>query len=395
MKNVSLSDYQYDLPTEKIAKYPLKNRSRSKLLIYKHGDVSHHTFSDIVNLLPAESLLVFNNTRVIPARIHFNKSTGAKIEIFLLEPLHPSTVEEAMSIQGKCEWKCMIGNAKRWRIDEPEHIQLESGQVTVTRFGDQHVRFEWNHDSSFANLVQDIGKLPLPPYIKREVESTDEERYQTVYSEPEGAVAAPTAGLHFTDDILNQLDRSGISKDFLTLHVSAGTFQPIKVDDVMEHPMHQEEIVINRSNVENLLSKKHIVSVGTTSLRTMESLYWFGVKLAEDPEAKFSIEKMYPYGNRASLTREESMRNVLAFMDRKKTRQLIGRTEIFIFPGYQFRVVNSLITNYHLPGSTLILLIAAFVGEDWRKIYEAALKNDYRFLSYGDSSLLIPNLANT
>ena len=390
MKNVSLADYQYELPNDKIAKYPLKNRSHSKLLVYRQDNIGHHTFEDITQQLPGDSLLIFNNTRVIPARIHFHKATGAKIEVFLLEPVAPATVEEAMSVTGSCTWQCMIGNAKRWHEAQPEYLQLPGGKLIITRLPEQRVKFEWEHAATFAELVQDIGKLPLPPYIKRAVEAEDEERYQTVYSEPEGAVAAPTAGLHFTEDILEQLLKKGVRQDFLTLHVSAGTFQPINADDITAHPMHQEEIIVTRANVENLLHHDQVIAVGTTSLRTLESLYWYGVKLAKNPEAAFKIEKLYPYEADQPLSRVAALKNVLDLMKQKNANQLVGHTEIFIFPGYEFRIVRSLITNFHLPGSTLVLLIAAFIGADWRKVYESALNNEYRFLSYGDSSLLIP-----
>lgn len=389
MKNVSLADYHYELSTEKIAKYPLKDRGKSKLLKYKSGNISHHTFEDIPGFIDQDSLLVFNNTRVIPARIHFYKKTGAKIEVFLLEPVTPSTVEEAMSTIAYCEWKCLIGNAKKWPENQPELIETETLSVTITRLADQTVSIHWNNKTPFSTLIQQLGKMPLPPYIKRQVEKEDEDRYQTVYAEPEGAVAAPTAGLHFTNSIIHELERRGVTKDFVTLHVSAGTFQPIKADNVMEHPMHQEEIIIIRNNLEKLLSHSKVVSVGTTSLRTLESLYWFGVRLEENPDAPFMVEKMQPYENETTVPKHKALENVLNLMDRKSLNHLIGHTEIFIFPGYQFRIVDALITNFHLPGSTLILLIASFIGEDWRKVYQEALDHEYRFLSYGDSSLLV------
>ncbi len=390
MKNVSLADYHYELPTEKIAKYPLSDRGKSKLLRYRRGTISHHTFEDIPGFIDEGSLLVFNNTRVIPARIHFYKKTGAKIEVFLLEPVTPSTVEEAMNADEYCEWKCMIGNAKKWPENQPELIESGRLSVTITRLADQTVSIRWNDKTPFSTLIQQLGKMPLPPYIKRQVEKEDEDRYQTVYAEPEGAVAAPTAGLHFTNEIIQELETRGVTKDFVTLHVSAGTFQPIKADDITEHPMHQEEIIISRANIEKLLKFPKVISVGTTSLRTLESLYWFGAMLEEDPESSFMVEKMTPYQNDCKLSKQEALKNVLALMERKNLNQLIGHTEIFIFPGYQFRVINALITNFHLPGSTLILLIASFIGENWRQVYKEALTNEYRFLSYGDSSLLIP-----
>lgn len=393
IEDLALANYSYHLPDEKIAKYPLKDRSKSKLLYYHNGNITNSHFDEITNILPSHSLLVFNDTKVIPARIIFHKETGAKIEIFLLDPIAPSQIHETvMASRHECCWKVMIGNARKWKIGTSIHYTLDDHtSLTAYREGDDLVRFTWNSDVSFSEILSQTGHIPLPPYLNRAATKEDIPRYQTVYSRAEGAVAAPTAGLHFTSEILNSLKENGIATDYLTLHVSAGTFQPIKANSVTEHPMHNEQVIVKKQNVEQLLKHESIVSVGTTSMRTMESLYWYGCKLAENPNAVFFIEKLYPYESKNPLSKKESLTQVMEYMERNQLDVLPGNTEIFIFPGYRFRICKGLITNFHLPGSTLILLVAAFVGENWRNIYDFALNNDYRFLSYGDSSLLIPN----
>ena len=383
--SINLKDYHYSLPNERIAKFPLPERSDSKLLCYKSGEIFHDIFKSISTHLPKESLLVFNDTKVIPARLIFHKATGASIEVFLLEPVQPSNYEQNMNARKNCVWHCMIGNSKKWKSEE---IEMENLGLKAKRNKDE-ITFSWEPDRSFSEMLELAGKTPLPPYISRKVTDSDKERYQTVYSKHEGAVAAPTAGLHFTDQLLSKLDKKGITKDYLTLHVSAGTFQPIKAETVNEHPMHRERIIITRENVVNLLKVETIIPVGTTSLRTLESLYWYGVKLLNGKN-EFFIPKLYPYHKSSLPTRTKSLHKVLEFMDQNDLSHLIGHTEIFIFPGYIFRVCSGLITNFHLSGSTLILLVAAMIGEDWKKVYEAALVKNYRFLSYGDSSLLIP-----
>ncbi len=386
--NLKLDDFLYDLPNNKIARQPANERGQSKLLFYDRGSISHHSFSMIEKLLPRESLLVFNDTKVIPARLILYKETGARIEIFLLEPIKPSSVhEEVMNEKKTCSWKCMIGNAKKWKITS--RIMLSTFQFEVIRISENEVQFRWENGSSFSDLLTKIGKIPLPPYIDREVEEEDKARYQTVYSKMKGAVAAPTAGLHFSKEIIEKLNVSKIRTDFLTLHVSAGTFQPIKFEKIEEHPMHNEQVWISKGNIENLLNHKTAIAVGTTSMRTMESLYWYGVKLLQGEE-KFFINKNDPYHLKKE-NRNKALTAILSHMDRHGVDKIGGKTEIFIYPGYEFQICDGLITNYHLPGSTLILLIAAFIGEDWRKVYEEALANDYRFLSYGDSSLLLKN----
>lgn len=390
-ESLDLRAYNYELPEEKIAKYPLKDRASSKLLCYEQGSISHTKFQNISEKLPSNSFLVFNDTKVIPARLIFHKETGARIEIFLLEPIAPSNIyEQVMSGSDPCIWHTMIGNAKKWK-DQPLYMHIGDTVLTASRVAEDQVRFEWNSAESFSDVLTASGKIPLPPYLGREATDEDKPRYQTIYSKNEGAVAAPTAGLHFTEEVMDSLARKGIQKDYLTLHVSAGTFQPIKTDRVADHPMHREQVVLSKSNIENLLQHEQLIPVGTTSMRTMESLFWFGQLLAEDPNTSFFIEKNTPYRNAPVLSKEESLQNVLSFMSEKQLDTLIGHTEIFIYPGYTFRLCKGLITNFHLPGSTLILLVAALIGEDWRKVYNEALANDYRFLSFGDSSLLLPN----
>lgn len=393
-------DYIYHLPDEAIAKHPLPRRDESKLLLYRKSQIAHHTFRELPSLLPSGSRLFFNNTKVIPARLHFHKETGAHIEIFLLQPAAPSTIiSEVLAQTESCSWLCMIGNQKRWKEGSSlEKILNLNGQEVILRARLDSkeqglVHFQWQGSQiSFAELVEASGEVPLPPYLNRKPEAGDKAQYQTVYSLKEGAVAAPTAGLHFTEEVLAKLKETGISTHYLTLHVSAGTFRPIK-GKIENHPMHREQVVISRQNLEDLYKDGgKFIAVGTTSMRTLESLYWYGVKLLKDPEAPFFISKedaFRPSGNLPTL--KSAMGAVLEKMDRSKTDELWGETEIFIVPGYEFKVCQGLLTNFHQPESTLILLVAAFIGPDWRKVYQDALKNNYRFLSYGDSSLLLPD----
>ncbi|WP_436517468.1 S-adenosylmethionine:tRNA ribosyltransferase-isomerase [Ekhidna sp. To15] len=385
--NLQLEDFLFELPEERIAKHPPKERADSKLLFYNKGDISHHEFKNIVSLIPAESLLVFNDTKVIPARIIMHKESGARIEIFLLEPISPSKVhEEVMNATGKCAWKCMIGNARKWK--PATSLSLPDLSLEAVRSGDDEVTFHWDGDATFSDLLTEIGKIPLPPYIDRELEESDQERYQTVYSKMKGAVAAPTAGLHFTTEVIENINAKNIQTDFLTLHVSAGTFQPIKSKNVADHPMHNEQIWVTKKNIENLIKASKVIAVGTTSMRTIESLYWFGVRLLNS-QTDFFIDKNDPY-TFEPINRIAALEAVLNHMNNLGLDKIGGQTEIFIYPGYKFQICEGLITNYHLPGSTLILLVASFIGPDWRTVYESALENDYRFLSYGDSSLLLP-----
>lgn len=394
--STSLDKYLYDLPDEKIAKHPLANREDSKLLYYKNSTISHCSFKEVASLIPKDSLLFLNNTKVIAARLFFHKDTGAQIEVFLTEPILPHTeFQKALKAKNKCTWKCMIGNLKKWKDENVLSLQLNESLTIEARLANREenlVEFSWAGEQEFLEIVEAAGHVPLPPYLNREEEAEDKERYQTVFSELEGAVAAPTAGLHFTEDILSDLQARGISQDRLTLHVSAGTFRPIKDLDFKNHNMHNERIIVNRSNVENILaSKGPIIPVGTTALRTLESLYWFGVKLTKNPEARFFVEKNDPYENKLQgVSLQNAMEALLLKMDNAEQFEIKGETEIFIYPGYEFKVAQGLFTNFHMPGSTLVLLVAAFVGEDWKGIYQEALNNDYRFLSYGDTSLLLP-----
>ena len=388
------SDYSYVLPPDKIAIYPLAQRDSSKLLVYKKGTITHSVFRALPDHLPRNAFLFFNDTKVIPARLHFRKDTGAAIEIFLLNPVDPSPlISETMASTERCSWHCTIGNLKKWA--EGTTLKKEISNLTLeaslTDRRNTVVEFSWKTGQSFAEIIRKSGETPLPPYIKRAPEATDQERYQTVYSHYDGAVAAPTAGLHFTRSVLHELERRDIARDFLTLHVSAGTFQPIKTANPQLHVMHEEQIILNKTNIANLLVPGRLITaVGTTSMRTLESLYWFGARLCIDRRAEFRISQNDPYTITNTPPPAEALAAVVNYMDEQQTDHLIGETSIYIRPGYTFRICKGLITNFHQPASTLILLVAAFVGEDWRKIYDEALRKDYRFLSYGDSSLLLP-----
>ena len=392
---MNTSDYSYLLPTDKIAIYPLPQRDQSKLLIYKQKQITHADFLSLPDYLPENAFLFFNNTKVIPARLHFKKESGAVIEIFLLNPYKPSPLlSETMGTRENCSWHCTIGNLKKWSSGVTLKKRVKDGVTLMASLLDRTtglVEFSWDGQETFADIIRLTGETPLPPYIKRKPEISDSERYQTIYSNAEGAVAAPTAGLHFTTEVFKKLLSKNIKHDFLTLHVSAGTFQPIKTEDPANHVMHEEQVIVNRKNLENLLVTPRLITpVGTTSMRTLESLYWFGVKLLQDPHSEFRISQHDPYLINDPPSKEESLNAVARYMDENQFNEIIGETSIYIRPGYTFRVCQGLITNFHQPASTLILLVAAFIGEDWRRIYEEALNKDYRFLSYGDSSLLIP-----
>jgi len=401
-----LEDFQYHLPEEKIAKHPLPHREQSKLLVYHQRQITDNRFYQLPDLLPHNSSLFFNNTKVIPARLFFRKSgtspePGALIEIFLLQPASPSPViAQAMQAKGSCCWQCMIGNLKKWKVGVLQQTIYINGipcrlEARLIDRANRLICFNWPDAYSFAEVVETAGKVPLPPYLKREATDEDKPRYQTVYSKENGAVAAPTAGLHFTENIMKELGQRSIPMHYFTLHVSAGTFQPIKVQNIQAHPMHAEQMMIQKDVVEALLYQdKKVIAVGTTAMRTLESLYWHGVKLLYFDDKHFHIDKLFPY----ECTHENlpsvptAMQAILQHMEKESLSHLMGETSIFIFPGYQFRICKGLITNFHLPASTLILLVAAFMGEDWHKIYQHALTHDYRFLSYGDSSLLLPEV---
>lgn len=413
-KHIKISDYNYPLPDERIAKFPLAQRDHSKLLIYKHGQVSEDVFYHLPAYLPTGTLMVFNNTKVIQARMHFRKSTGALIEIFLMEPAAPVDYEQIFQTRGHCSWRCMIGNLKKWKegpLQREFDIKGHQFVLTVTRNDSQNVHvatgtnfwidFDWDSDViSFAEILEAIGELPIPPYLNRETVESDKTTYQTVYSKIKGSVAAPTAGLHFTDEVLKQLDAQGIDREELTLHVGAGTFKPVKSQEIDGHEMHSEYIVVRRSTLEKLV--RHdcaAIAVGTTSVRTLESLYYIGVKLQANPDAtenQLHVNQWEPYdGGRDGhlvdgITPVQAVRNILDYLDRNQLKALHTSTQIIIAPGYDYKIVKMLVTNFHQPQSTLLLLVSAFVHGDWRTIYDYALAHDFRFLSYGDSSLLIP-----
>ncbi|WP_200980564.1 S-adenosylmethionine:tRNA ribosyltransferase-isomerase [Echinicola sp. 20G] len=395
---IKLSDYQYELPDDRIAKFPLEKRDHSKLLHFESGNVEHHRFYELAELLPQNTLMVFNNTKVIPARLIFQRTSGAKIEIFLLQPVAPSTViNDIMVHHGPVIWQAMIGNLKKWKDNELllGEIEVSNQKVKIEAKlvdrASRSVEISWDGSHiPFASIVEAAGEVPLPPYLNRKATVADKPRYQTVYSKKEGAVAAPTAGLHFTEEVLKNLEQKGIQTDYLTLHVGAGTFQPIKDEIVSNHPMHSEQVVIRKENIIKFLQQNgNIVAVGTTSMRSLESIYWYGVKLLNDNNKQFLIPKLFPYEKHTkAASLKESLTAILNHMEAEKLDEITGSTEIFIMPGYEFKVCNGLLTNFHQPGSTLILLVAAFTKNQWNKIYKEALSQEYRFLSYGDSSLL-------
>ncbi len=398
---IKLEDYIYELPQEKIAQFPLEDRSASKLLVYKKGTIKHAQFNGIEAHIPKNSLLFFNDTKVIPARLHFQKETGAHIEIFLLNPEAPVTdIALAMQQSSGCVWRCMIGNFKKWKGEQTLTTNITakgiaiSVTVAIENREKQTIKFTWNNgQAKFVDIIEAFGKVPLPPYITRVAENTDKLRYQTVYSKNNGAVAAPTAGLHFTKEVIKKLENKGCHFEYITLHVGAGTFQPIKEENVLDHPMHREQISVSIDNINSIISQQeNIIATGTTSMRILESLFWFGVTILASNESELQISKLAPYQyNDADLpSRSTAFKAIQTLMTENKLTKISGYTEIMIFPGYKFRVCDGLITNFHMPGSTLILLIAAFIGKDWKKIYNEALNNEYRFLSYGDSSLLLP-----
>lgn len=403
MSPIYIADYNYPLPDERIAKYPLPERDHSKLLIYRDGQVSEDLFYHIGDHIAPDALLIYNNTRVIQARLEFHKPTGARIEVFCLEPLLPHDYQLSLSSTTGCTWKCMVGNAKKWHEGDDLKLQITNHQSQIflrAIKGEQKgntyaVRFEWDGEGvSFAEILDAVGELPIPPYLNRKTEESDLRTYQTVYSRIKGSVAAPTAGLHFTQNVLDDLHRRGIETDELTLHVGAGTFLPVKTADANEHTMHTEIIAVPRDTIAHIQAKLgHIVAVGTTSMRTLESLYFLGRQLINH---KFEIDNLHigqfepyePTANSQELTAKDALQAILDYLDATGQTTLHAETQIMIKPGYTFRIVDQLITNFHQPQSTLLLLVSAFVGGDWRTIYDYALSHDFRFLSYGDSSIL-------
>lgn len=400
-QQISIEDYNYPLPDERIAKFPLPKRDESKLLLYRNGEVSESIFKQITDYLPEGSLMVFNNTRVIQARLLFQRATGAQIEVFCLDPSVPHDYEQIFQETESCCWICLIGNAKKWK--EPclsRAITVNSRQVTlraekVQSYGETHqIRFTWEGGFSFAEVLDAAGELPIPPYLHRKTEESDLQTYQTVYSKIKGSVAAPTAGLHFTPEVLADLEAKGFGREELTLHVGAGTFKPVKSETIEGHEMHTEFISVRRSTIERIRQNTgRIIAVGTTSVRTLESLYYIGTTLSTHPEAtsdELMVKQWMPYNEANNrLTPDEALQNILNYLDKHQLNTLVTATQIIIAPGYKFKIVKGIVTNFHQPKSTLLLLISAFVKGDWKNIYDYALSHDFRFLSYGDSSLLL------
>lgn len=394
-KEIKIKDFTYELTSEKIAQYPLEKRDESKLLVNNKGSISSDTFKNIIEYISENSLLIFNDTKVINARIYFYNRNGAKIEVFCLEPYNEE-IQQAFQKTSNCEWKCFVGNASKWK-DEPLRLFLDDIELTAELLGVNdtfHIKFSWKpEDLSFAEMLLKAGVIPLPPYMKRDAELSDSERYQTVYANTDGSVAAPTAGLHFTDEVLKNLKNKNIETEFLTLHVGAGTFKPVKAETMEEHTMHSERFTVKKTAIEKIIHhlNKNIISVGTTSLRTLESLYWLGVQLSNNKNLnEFVVSQWEPYETQTNLSAEDSFKLLLDKMNDDSMYELHAETSLIIAPGYKFKAINGLITNFHQPNSTLLLLVAAFIGDTWKEVYDYALKNDFRFLSYGDSSLLIP-----
>ena len=405
-KHIQIAEYNYPLPDERIAKFPLAERDHSKLLVYNKGAVSHDIFYNLPNYLPKGALMVYNNTKVIQARLHFNKETGALIEVFCLEPIQPNDYVLNFQQTKHCAWLCLVGNLKKWKEGSLRKVIDVKGKkivLTATR-GEMHgtshwIDFDWDDDSiTFADILEGVGELPIPPYLNRKTEESDKKTYQTVYSKIKGSVAAPTAGLHFTDKVLKDIDAHGIEREEVTLHVGAGTFKPVKSEEIEGHEMHSEYIFVTKHTIERLLAHDaSAIAVGTTSVRTLESLYYIGVTLQSNPDASendLHVRQWMPYEYADSepnpISAKQALQNIKDYLDRNALDALHTSTQIIIAPGYDYKIVKMLVTNFHQPQRTLLLLVSAFVKGDWHKIYDYALANDFRFLSYGDSSLLIP-----
>lgn len=402
IKDIQIKDFNYPLPDERIAKHPLTQREQCKLLVYQNGDIQDLRFYDVPRLLPQQSMLVYNNTRVINARLRFQKpNAGAIIEIFCLEPIAPRDYAQVFQTTSQCSWLCFVGNSKRWKAGSLTQVVNVNGcevELAATR-GEQkgnafEIIFSWNNDNiTFASLLEAIGEIPIPPYLNRNTEESDSADYQTVYSHIEGSVAAPTAGLHFTDEVLAECDRQGISRRELTLHVGAGTFQPVKSESIGEHDMHTEFISVEKSLLVDLIKANgNVIAVGTTSVRTLESLYYIGITLLNNPDAneeELRVKQWAPYQQDYTISTADALQAIIDHLDRNGIDRYIGSTQIMIAPSFKFRVIRGMITNFHQPQSTLLLLVSAFVDGNWKAIYDYALINDYRFLSYGDSSLLL------
>ena len=403
-RSIQIKDYNYELDDERIAKYPLAQRDQSKLLIYDKGEISERHFYDIPSLIPEGALMVMNNTRVIQARLFFYKGTGARVEILVLEPAKPAEYQENFAQHGQTAWFCMVGGLKKWKQGALRaEVDIRGERVTITaERGEAHgtshwVDFRWNGEWTWSEVLEAMGELPIPPYLNRKTEESDKQTYQTVYSKIEGSVAAPTAGLHFTPQVLDELDRRGVEREEVTLHVGAGTFRPVKSADIGGHDMHTEHIAVNRSTIEKLIQHGgRAIAVGTTSVRTLESLYWLGLR-AMRGEEEMHVGQWEPYETELSTplsSREGAgvgpLQALLSYMDAHELDTLHASTQIIIVPGYKYKIVERMITNFHQPQSTLLLLVSAFIGDDWHRVYDYALSHQFRFLSYGDSSILIP-----
>ncbi|KAF0235974.1 MAG: S-adenosylmethioninetRNA [Prolixibacteraceae bacterium] len=398
-KNIRISDFDYDLPGSKIARYPLAERDKSKLLIWQNGQISESVFKNCAEIIPENAQLIFNNTRVIHARIFFRKKTGTKIEVFCLEPVEPHDYQIAFEQNKQVVWECMVGNSKKWksgiltRIIEISGEKITFKAEKTAQFENTfHIKFSWDKPLSFAEIIEITGVLPIPPYLNRETEEADEETYQTIYAKIDGSVAAPTAGLHFTDSVLSELQTKNISTKEITLHVGAGTFQPVKAETIDGHSMHREMVVVSKNIIESFVKNQDkIIAVGTTSVRSLESLYWLGLQLEN---GTFNIERpevlqWEPYEKEAKISIKKAFQNIADFLNETGRETIQFSTQIIILPGYQFKVIIGMFTNFHQPQSTLLLLIAAFVGDNWKEIYDYALNKDFRFLSYGDSNLYL------
>ena len=402
-RHIAIDEFDYPLPDERIAKFPLAQRDSSKLLLYRGGEVSEDSFASLPEHLPSGALMVFNNTRVIQARLHFRKETGALIEVFCLEPLVPNEYVQMFAQTERCSWLCLVGNLKKWKegaLSKEIVVHGRTLTLTATRGeveGTGHrIDFAWDDSTvTFAEVLEAVGELPIPPYLNRKTEESDKQTYQTVYSKIKGSVAAPTAGLHFTESVLQAIDAKGIERDEVTLHVGAGTFKPVKSAEIGDHEMHSEYIVVERKTIEKLIAHGgEAIAVGTTSVRTLESLYYIGVLISQCPDAaeeQLRVTQWMPYEEQYNqLTTLEALQQILDYLDRHNLPALHTNTQIMIAPGYAFHIVKRIVTNFHQPKSTLLLLVSAFVKGNWRKIYDYALGHDFRFLSYGDSSLLVP-----
>ena len=403
VQNITIEDYNYPLPDERIAKYPLSERDASKLLVLKDDSIHSSHFKNIGDFLPKDSLLIFNETKVVRARLQFTKESGAAIEIFCLEPITGNgDYQLAFSSQSPSEWKCLVGNSRRWKNDKLS-LNINTGlqaklYAERTEKNDNYsvVRFSWEPEElSFAEILEAAGEIPLPPYLHREAEASDRERYQTVFAKHEGSVAAPTAGLHFTNDLIQNLKDNGTSFEEVTLHVGAGTFRPVSSETIGEHEMHSETIVVKKSCIENIIKNcdKTIIPVGTTSMRTIESIYWIGLMLMEEglEERRLHLNQWFPYKERESLpSAEESLSTIVKYLEMHNMSELHASTALMIAPSCNIKVAKALITNFHQPKSTLLLLVSALIGEKWKEAYQYALGNGFRFLSYGDSCLFIP-----